>query len=159
MKLASGLEIKSIPDLSHLAFVGDAKALWVKWIEALRSGKYHQVKTSLKTEEGHCCLGVACEIAAAAGFASWIQYCGEFLAVDSNGSSSQGSLPFGIYSGYGIKDSYALSIRVEYNLMSNYRHFINLADLNDSYAATFEEIADILETAINGGYSLAKDPS
>lgn len=32
------------------------------WVAALRSGKFDQAQKSLKTEGGHCCLGVACEI-------------------------------------------------------------------------------------------------
>lgn len=34
-----------------------------KWIAALRSGKYTQDVKRLKTEKGHCCLGVLCEVA------------------------------------------------------------------------------------------------
>jgi hypothetical protein len=33
-----------------------------KWLTALRSGKYPQVKNLLQTYEGYCCLGVACKI-------------------------------------------------------------------------------------------------
>ncbi len=32
------------------------------WLSALRSGEYQQVKGTLKTNKGHCCLGVACEV-------------------------------------------------------------------------------------------------
>lgn len=32
------------------------------WVAALRSGKYRQGKMQLRTAEGMCCLGVACEI-------------------------------------------------------------------------------------------------
>lgn len=32
------------------------------WCEALRSGKYRQGIGSLQSEEGYCCLGVACYI-------------------------------------------------------------------------------------------------
>lgn len=34
-----------------------------KWIAALRSGGYVQDHESLKTDDGYCCLGVACDIA------------------------------------------------------------------------------------------------
>lgn len=34
----------------------------VKWLEALRSGKYKQTKYVLKNNIGHCCLGVLCDI-------------------------------------------------------------------------------------------------
>lgn len=33
-----------------------------KWIEALRSGKYKQGKTLLRSANKFCCLGVLCDI-------------------------------------------------------------------------------------------------
>jgi hypothetical protein len=33
-----------------------------KWVAALRSGEYKQIKGNLKTSSGYCCLGVLCEI-------------------------------------------------------------------------------------------------
>ena len=33
-----------------------------KWLDALRSGKYRQASESLRTNEGYCCLGVACDV-------------------------------------------------------------------------------------------------
>jgi hypothetical protein len=33
-----------------------------EWIDALRSGKYQQAKSFLKTDNGYCCLGVLCDI-------------------------------------------------------------------------------------------------
>ena len=33
-----------------------------KWIAALRSGEYKQIKGRLRTDEGFCCLGVLCNI-------------------------------------------------------------------------------------------------
>lgn len=35
-----------------------------RWLAALRSGKYNQTVEALATEQGHCCLGVLCELAA-----------------------------------------------------------------------------------------------
>lgn len=32
------------------------------WVDALRSGEYQQARSALKTSEGYCCLGVACEV-------------------------------------------------------------------------------------------------
>src|SRR5580693_4745905 len=37
------------------------------WISALRSGKYKQGHGHLRYEDKYCCLGVACELATAAG--------------------------------------------------------------------------------------------
>lgn len=39
------------------------KELAVKWIEALRSGKYKQGRSRLKHSGRYCCLGVLCEVA------------------------------------------------------------------------------------------------
>ena len=33
-----------------------------KWIKPLRAGKYKQIKNRLKDHNGHCCMGVLCEI-------------------------------------------------------------------------------------------------
>ncbi len=33
-----------------------------KWVAALESGQYKQVKGCLSSDHGYCCLGVACEI-------------------------------------------------------------------------------------------------
>lgn len=32
------------------------------WIKALRSGKFKQTQNWLRNSEGHCCLGVLCEV-------------------------------------------------------------------------------------------------
>lgn len=34
-----------------------------KWVDALRSGEYDQTRNYLRTDDGYCCLGVACEVA------------------------------------------------------------------------------------------------
>ena len=34
----------------------------MKWVTALRSGKYKQTRTCLNDEKGFCCLGVACDL-------------------------------------------------------------------------------------------------
>jgi len=41
------------------------KDVAMKWVKALRSGKYKQAKESLQNqnENGYCCLGVLCKIA------------------------------------------------------------------------------------------------
>lgn len=38
------------------------KEIAEKWVEALRSGEYKQVRGSLKEDGRYCCLGVICEI-------------------------------------------------------------------------------------------------
>jgi hypothetical protein len=38
------------------------KTIADKWIAALRSGTYQQTTGRLKSDRGHCCLGVLCEL-------------------------------------------------------------------------------------------------
>lgn len=38
------------------------KQLRDKWVEALRSGKYVQGHSQLRTEVGFCCIGVLCDV-------------------------------------------------------------------------------------------------
>ena len=33
-----------------------------KWIAALRSGEYRQTRDVLRSHDGYCCLGVACDV-------------------------------------------------------------------------------------------------
>lgn len=37
--------------------------LKVKWVRALRSGKYRQARLALREEGAYCCLGVLCRVA------------------------------------------------------------------------------------------------
>jgi hypothetical protein len=38
------------------------KAIAMRWVKALRSGKYKQGTGHLKRRSGYCCLGVLCEL-------------------------------------------------------------------------------------------------
>jgi hypothetical protein len=39
------------------------KSVAMKWVKALRSGKYRQTAGKLQDYKGYCCLGVLCEVA------------------------------------------------------------------------------------------------
>jgi hypothetical protein len=41
-------------------------AIKTQWVAALRSGEYQQGRNFLRTDEGFCCLGVLCDLAAKA---------------------------------------------------------------------------------------------
>lgn len=43
------------------------KKLKVKWVKALRSGKFKQGQGALYDEDGYCCLGVLCKVVGAQG--------------------------------------------------------------------------------------------
>lgn len=38
------------------------KSIAMKWVKALRSGKYKQTRGKLRGQRGYCCLGVLCDI-------------------------------------------------------------------------------------------------
>lgn len=38
-------------------------AVKARWVEALRSGKYTQTTGTLRSRDGHCCIGVLAEVA------------------------------------------------------------------------------------------------
>ena len=40
------------------------------WVESLESGRYQQARQALRTEDGFCCLGVACDVS---GVGKWEQ--------------------------------------------------------------------------------------
>jgi hypothetical protein len=42
-----------------------------RMVEALESGEYVQAQMRLRTEDGFCCLGVACDVASKAGVGEW----------------------------------------------------------------------------------------
>ena len=42
-----------------------------EWLAALRSGTYPQDVGQLRTDQGFCCLGVACDLHVKAGLSSW----------------------------------------------------------------------------------------
>lgn len=94
-----------------------------KWVDALRSGKYTQVKGRLKWGAKRCCLGVACDVA------------GPDLKLTWKGKTFDGSenvLPFSVQDWLGVDEE---------NPALN---GTTLAKLNDE-GMPFEEIADLIE--------------
>jgi hypothetical protein len=105
-----------------------------KWVAALRSGEYKQAQSQLKTEIGHCCLGVACELAKQAG-------------VISDYKSSEWFLPVTVRNWLGLAThggTYQESEDTDLDM--------SLARKNDR-GATFSEIADIIESEPEGLFS------
>lgn len=93
-----------------------------KWLEALRSGKYQQIRGRLRSINGdaYCCLGLLCEITGGMPDEDW----------EKNSQSI--SLPVLCDSGlYVSKDDYLCAARI-------------LSSRNDS-GFSFEQIADWIE--------------
>jgi hypothetical protein len=45
-----------------------------KWLDALRSGNYHQTQGRLRDTEGFCCLGVLCDLYTKEKGLNWDEY-------------------------------------------------------------------------------------
>jgi hypothetical protein len=99
--------------------------LKVKWVEALRSGKFKQGKDCLKSDFGHCCLGVLCEIS---GDVEWESRPSSMYKAIIGNSTSISFLPF------------ALARRAAISAEMTDR----LVRMNDN-GAPFPEIADYIE--------------
>lgn len=94
------------------------KNVAMKWIKALRSGKYKQTISHLKDDDGYCCLGVLCSIS---GKKNW---------------SSSSYLTKNVQEWAGMKThdpSFGKDISKK------------LSFLNDVNFCSFEEIADVIE--------------
>ncbi len=111
------------------------KPLLRKWVAALRSGKYHQTSGALCRVENrqtfHCCLGVACRVAAKNGFkvTTLVERGGDNEVTFSyNGYSDGGVLPDT------LRDKLGISLHVQSTLVR----------MNDG-DRTFKEIADFIE--------------
>jgi len=130
------------------------------WLDALRSGKYQQGKSLLRpTENNYCCLGVLCKIAEE-------QEICKYIPSDEHEGFT---IPFEDkenYIGYLYEDSELPWIvrqwaeldsenpKVTLNERNIKEYFkgtmqdnttVSLAELNDNYCYSFEEIADIIE--------------
>lgn len=109
------------------------------WVEALRSGKYEQAKSVLcalgddNEPVGFCCLGVACEVAIAAG-----------VEVDvKNGSAADRCRIYGtstVFLPFEVQDWLGLN-----SSNGRFKRDSTLSNLNDR-GEVFEAIADIIES-------------
>ena len=105
-----------------------------QWVEALRSGKYKQSTTCLKSKKGYCCLGVLCELAVEAGIVE--------PTLERDGQASYNGythfLPPEVKNWVRLKERCGCKTRDE-------RDATALWCLNDA-GKTFTEIADIIES-------------
>lgn len=106
-----------------------------QWINALRSGEYKQGSGGLQSEEGYCCLGVACDL--------FIPKSKQQKTVQDGYTRLIGGFPEGqIYSPEWL-------IRISDDFLDKLG--VGLAHLNDGYSGThyksysFKEISDLLQ--------------
>jgi len=118
-----------------------------EWIEALRSGEYQQGKHMLKVnDDTYCCLGVLCDKVKPK---EW-----KLNGEDYTIYNEEESLPIEILKILEVEDRggnfYINSENTELRKIlqgvdcDDYEYF-ELAELNDNYGLTFDQIADILE--------------
>ncbi|SRR6266700_7902151 len=98
------------------------KSVMVKWVAALRSGKYKQTRNQLHNPkgDGYCCLGVLCKISGK-----------EFNSVEQ-------FIPQNIRFWAGLKSN-------DGNCCDTELKGCSLATYNDNSKYSFKKIADIIE--------------
>lgn len=99
------------------------REIGMKWVEALRSGKYKQGKGALHNADSFCCLGVLCEVMGVAQ----INIGGFEIAY---GHESNVMMP-------GADVLWRAGLPLD--------HASRLAHLNDKGGRSFHEIADYIE--------------
>lgn len=117
------------------------KKVKAKWLEALRSGKYKQTKSMLMnpTTNGHCCLGVLCDLYAKEVGGSFDEN-GQFH--DNKGNVGDGTPPDDVVKWAKLPDENP-SVKGKYSKLGSVID-ISLAELNDD-GRRFSTIANIIE--------------
>lgn len=108
-----------------------------KWVKALRSGKYKQGKSRLRTDNEYCCLGVLCDISKQGEWIKFKNTKNYRYASDKLGSNSPNF--YAHLLSYILKWAKMRSAAGEFEGCS-----IALTGLNDG-GRSFEAIATIIE--------------
>ena len=117
----------------------EQKQRLLKWAQALRSGTYKQTTGRLRSQEGFCCLGVACDLYAEEGNVRWAVPLRSIRPLRFGFGSRFNFPPAYVAEWYGLEDAGTDSIDT-----ADQGFQYDLARLNDS-GATFEQIAEKIE--------------
>lgn len=116
------------------------KSVAMKWVRALRSGKYNQTQGTLRNSQGYCCLGVLCDISKEGEWAG-NHYWGSL-------GSTTGVLPkvVQIYAGMSnLKGEHTTHLGERRSLVGyNDAHYTD-PKTGKKRSTTFQEIADWIE--------------
>jgi len=155
MKLSTGAEILVIPSVKDI-LTKDQKAIWERWIVALRSGKYQQARRDLCNASGFSCLGVVADLLIDGDRLQWSpMHHGSKSLLTRDNVTYVSCLPpeisrkLGIV-GFGKKSLHENDFHIVTAGSENYER-ITLQQLNE-HGVKFVEIASILEWALEGGY-------
>ena len=111
------------------------RALMLKWIDALRSGKYTQTVGFMRTPEGFDPMGVLLDIIDSEGW-------GEPFTPAENWPSGKAYIP---YKYEGNIYTFQLPYSVADSLGLYDSDMFNLIEMNDKRCLDFEQIADYME--------------
>ena len=120
--------------------------LEVKFIAALRSGKYKQSKYQLRQllEQGHCCLGIACDIS---GLGFWDPKHLDIYLIPTEDESytieAEAALPSPVRQALDWRDDAG-----RLTFLDRADEPMYLTTLNDDYDVTFPQIADLIEAGL-----------
>ena len=115
------------------------RALMVKWIDALRSGDYPQIRGFLHTTEGLDCLGVLCDVVDPNGWNMEKPYTVKPSNIRPNPVPYYEFLYKGQTSTYTLPDALVADLGVE----DNFAYY--MVELSDKKGLDFNQIAEILE--------------
>jgi hypothetical protein len=154
MNLSSGITIFEIPSVRGI-LTEKQRRFWERWITALRSNKYKQVKTGLRNISGFSCLGVAADLMTREEYPelSWSQpYFGSIPLYHVTHGPLLTVLPSPILKELGLlRELNDCKISVEYGIVALNGVSYSLTQLNQT-GVSFKEIAMILELGLEGGY-------
>lgn len=114
------------------------------WVEALRSGKYKQAQKALANEDGHCCLGVACDtFLINTGIGKWLPAEEERMAfaTPSFDQGTESYMPAEVQEWLGLPNDPPLPFLNEGDMESQEY----ASELNDVKECDFNQIADAIE--------------
>lgn len=127
------------------------KKQFLKWITALRSGKYNQSSGTLQDANGFCCLGLGCVITTAKNKLDYNLFSSTKF-ISGWLPNSQDNAPSWLKI---INDDFEFKAKSKFFSpdISNYPARLSLSMLNDEHGFTFDEIADMLELVyIHGAF-------
>lgn len=159
MRLTTGAFIYSIPSVRK-ELTPTQKKFWERWIDALRSNKYIQVRKDLCNISGFSCLGVAADLLVDDERLHWTPlYCGGKMLITQDKVTYITCLPIEFSKQIGLmkhadytKEDLASQ---EFHITLYNREKYTLQQLNEM-GVKFQEIATILEWALKGGYTPGK---
>lgn len=135
-------------DSKGVATLAPNKQVLTEWVEALESGEFGQVDGALRNDNGYCCLGVLCEIAARKGV---VEPAVAIMTTPYFDDSE--SLPTGDYS-YAGNEAYLPAAVASWAFgkdLSGYNPKLNFdgdehpaSGLNDALHLSFSEIAEAI---------------